>query len=274
MSVNTFNPSDLSQSAANWGVAQRIVGRFAPHAQAAPDTTLVLDQGHLLNGATLIEVGPQTVGPFTTTASFRVDRVVVDKGSGVAAIIVGTDGSTTPPGIPAGTLPVARVYLRNDAEAVTNAVITDERALQDVSPPSNAIVLCRAKLSADQTGVLNSVNTKIAFDATDFNIGDGFDTSNHWFKPTVAGYYQLHAQIGINALSGHNFGIYIHKNGSIYNGCYLSPGQSVAQTVAVSDLVYLNGSTDTIELYGAQTNGTSGAFKSSGSFFTAQYVAA
>lgn len=36
MPVQTFNPTDLPQSAANWVVAQRIVGPFAPHAQSVP----------------------------------------------------------------------------------------------------------------------------------------------------------------------------------------------------------------------------------------------
>ncbi|MDQ2105360.1 hypothetical protein [Azospirillum isscasi] len=53
MPVQTFNPTDLSRSATNWAVAQRIVGPFAPHAQVSPDLTIALDPGHLLNGTTL-----------------------------------------------------------------------------------------------------------------------------------------------------------------------------------------------------------------------------
>lgn len=71
MTVSTFNPSGLSQSDANWPVAQRVVGAFAPHAQAAPNLTVALDQGFLLNGTTLTEVDPQAVGPFTPPARCR-----------------------------------------------------------------------------------------------------------------------------------------------------------------------------------------------------------
>jgi len=274
MSVNAFNPTDVSQSAANWAVAQRIVGPFAPHAQAAPNMTILLDSGHLLNGATLTEVNPQTVGPFTRPSGQRVDRVVVDKSTGAASVVAGIEGSLTPPAIPVGKLPVARVCLTGGTEAVSNDLITDERVLFDLSPPTNSIVLCRAKLSADQTGVVSSVNTKINFDTTDFNVGSGFDTTNKWFKPTIAGYYELHAQVGIDAIDGHNMGIYLQKNGSVYNGCSHASGQTVSQTVDVTDVAYLNGSTDYIEVYAGQTNGSNASFKAGSTFFSAKYIGA
>lgn len=37
MAVQTFNPTDPSQSATNWVVAQRLVGLFAPHAPVTPN---------------------------------------------------------------------------------------------------------------------------------------------------------------------------------------------------------------------------------------------
>lgn len=59
MSVQTFNPSDIPQGTANWAVAQRVVGAFAPHAQVTPNMTVAIDPGFLLTGTTLTEVNAQ-----------------------------------------------------------------------------------------------------------------------------------------------------------------------------------------------------------------------
>ncbi|SMH29808.1 LamG-like jellyroll fold domain-containing protein [Azospirillum agricola] len=135
MTVQTFNPTDLPQSTTNWAVAQRIVGPFAPHAQSAPDLTVALDRGFLLNGATLTEVAAQTVGPLALPVTgFRVDRIVIDRSTGAASMIVGSAGSATPPAIPTGTLPIARILLHADTLEITNALVYDERALSDLSP--------------------------------------------------------------------------------------------------------------------------------------------
>lgn len=165
MPVQTFNPSALSQSETNWAVARRLVDTFAPHAQAAPNMTVAVDAGALLQGTTLTEVNPQTVGPFTTpTSGIRIDRVVVDRTIGTASIVVGTAGSGTPPAIPANKLPVARVILDNTTVAITNERIYDERVLADVSsisPPAWGIF----SLSGDQTTNL-SVNSPVRFATT------------------------------------------------------------------------------------------------------------
>ena len=69
MAVQLYNPNE---SDSNWGVAQRVVDQFAPHTQTLPNLTVQLDAGFLLNGTTLTEVNPQTVGPFAPSTSFRV----------------------------------------------------------------------------------------------------------------------------------------------------------------------------------------------------------
>ena len=132
MPVQTFNPNDVV-STGNWAVAQRLVGAFAPHAQGTPDMTVALDKGWLLNGTTLTEVNPQTVGPFAAPANRRVDRIVVDRTTGVASIVAGTEGSLVPPAIPAGTLPVVRVVLDGATVEIANALLFDERALSDLA---------------------------------------------------------------------------------------------------------------------------------------------
>jgi hypothetical protein len=275
MTTAAFNSSDLSQSSTNWIVAQRSVGAFAPHAQAAPNLTLMVDAGHLLNGSTLTETNPQTVGPFTLPTALRVDRVVIDRTTGVAAIVSGSEGVMTPPALPAGTLPVARVYLRNNTAAVTNDIIVDERAVADLSPPTSSAMICHADLNGvDQTGLTSGVWSKINFSNTTYNVGNGFQTANKRFLPTSAGYYLATTQIAMNTTANTQFGVGIYKNGTSYAYNTFGSSTTVNNTLAVTAIVYLNGSTDYLETWGAHNNGSAGTVYGivQGSFFQATRI--
>ncbi|WP_428491685.1 hypothetical protein [Rhodopila sp.] len=116
--------------------AQRIVGRFAPHAQTSPNMTIMLDAGSLFDGTTLTEKTAQSTGTITAPASHpRIDRVVIDNVTGVASVVTGTEAvSPTPPAIPSGKSPVAQILLQTSTTSITNAIITDERNFAALSP--------------------------------------------------------------------------------------------------------------------------------------------
>jgi hypothetical protein len=277
MTIQTFNPSDLSQSAANWTVAQRVVSNFAPHAQPIPNMTLALDTGHLLNGSILTEVNVQSVGPFSLPLSgFRVDRVVVNRTTGVASIVAGAANSSTPPAIPVGTLPVARVMLQPTTGMITNDLIVDERAVADMSVPQFGKVACRATLGGvNQTGVANDADVKILFNAVDYNIGGGFDVQNIRFRPTVPGCYAVTVQVYSIAYADKMLRSMIFKNGSLCSlGSFASPIQ-LYFTATVSDVIYLNGTTDYLEGYALQANGGDSILLGNtyGTYFAAHLVA-
>lgn len=276
MAVQTFNPTDLSQSAANWAVAQRIVGPFAPHAQVTPNLTLALDPGYLLSGTTLTEVNAQSTAAFAPPSSgFRIDRVVIDRTTGAASIAIGAANSLTPPAIPSGKLPVARVMLQATTDAVTNDLIVDERALSDLTPPPKNTVICRATLNGvDQTGVPTNTLVKVNLNATDFNVGGGFDTTNKWFKPNFAGYYYISGQIGVVANTGSNIAAALVKNGVLISWVNGVPGSTISQFVNSANITYMNGVTDYIELHGVQNNGNNSSFlgQTNGTFLTAHLI--
>ncbi|CAO3423265.1 hypothetical protein [Azospirillum doebereinerae] len=261
MAVQTFNPTDLPQSAANWAVAQRIVGPFAPHAQVTPNLTLALDPGHLLNGTTLTEVNAQNVGPFAPPASgFRIDRVVIDRATGVASVVAGTANSLTPPPIPAGKLPVARVMLQVTTDAVGNDLIVDERALSDLTPPVAETVICRANLGGVNQSIPVNAQFTVNFSTTDINIGNGFDTTTHQFRPSTPGYYHVHASVDFrNFNNGAMVNIYLYKNTANQTLTTLGANASVTITngMEASDIIYLNGITDYVEVRGWLTLGSS-----------------
>lgn len=99
----------------------------------------------------------------------------------------------------------------------------------------------------------NSVITKIPFDTEDFDTDSFFDnTTNYRFQPTIAGYYQIIVQAHISyTVTGGNVPIsFIYKNGSQYSrtGVFYSTA-SIYGMSTLTDIVYLNGSTDYVEGY-------------------------
>lgn len=119
--------------------------------------------------------------------------------------------------------------------------------------------------------VTSGALTKVQFNAEDFDNGDCFDSAtNYRWTPNVAGYYQVSAAVNITASSGMaTVQAHIYKNGaSIAIGNYV-PGPSTTDTIAsVSRLVYMNGTTDYLEIW-IYANGTSPVVAfTKGTFFT------
>jgi hypothetical protein len=105
--------------------------------------------------------------------------------------------------------------------------------------------------SASSQTLSASTNTKITFDAELFDTNSNFASSR--FTPTVAGYYQINACVSVALTSGY---ISIFKNGADnLRGLQLSSGGGVG--FIISALVYLNGSTDYVEIYQSNQTGSS-----------------
>ena len=87
--------------------------------------------------------------------------------------------------------------------------------------------------------------TKLLFQTEEWDTNSNFASST--FTPTVAGYYQVSGGLAI-AAANTGIRVAIYKNGTVFK--YLSYDYSAAAGAAYgSALVYLNGSSDYIELY-------------------------
>ncbi len=113
-----------------------------------------------------------------------------------------------------------------------------------------------AKSAGNQT-ISATTYTKVTLGTENFDTNSNFASSR--FTPTVEGYYQINGSI--NIVSGNNGIVSLYKNGSA------AVFQVISGTVAsgigsVSVLMYMNGSTDYVELYAysssttVNTNGT------------------
>ena len=112
--------------------------------------------------------------------------------------------------------------------------------------------------SAGQTtpqSLTAGTRTKILFQTEEFDTNNNFASSV--FTPTVAGYYQINARVRISSTLT-NLEIYVYKNGVLYKEGTSSDSTAVGGVV--STLLYCNGSTDYIEIYGrfSNTQNTSG----------------
>jgi hypothetical protein len=82
-----------------------------------------------MSGQNLVEKATQnTSAVVAPTTNPRIDRIVIDNGTGNASVITGVEAtSPLPPTIPTNKSPIAQVLLQTTSTAITNAMLTDER---------------------------------------------------------------------------------------------------------------------------------------------------
>ena len=157
------------------------------------------------------------------------------------------------------TLPArtGTVITSADSATVTQAMLAGNVA---GNGPSFSI-----NLSSAQT-VSNSVATKAQLNSEEFDFGgcynntastatlNGLSVPAYAFMPNVAGYYQINGSVNMTASTSATVGyVALNKNGTEYKrGQQLNfvSGNCNVFGAAISTIVYLNGSTDYVELAG------------------------
>lgn len=123
------------------------------------------------------------------------------------------------------------------------------------SPAIREMPAFRGYLSADQS-ISSGVNTKVNIDTVTgdnyFDTNGWFDTTNKRYVPQIAGYYQFNGVIRCEGTSQTLQFALFYKNGSAY-GAYGLKRDANVNNVEASDIIYLNGSTDYVELWGSIT---------------------
>jgi len=111
------------------------------------------------------------------------------------------------------------------------------------------------------TSIPNVTSTKILFASQEFDTASAVSSSR--FTPTVAGYYQINASVFTSTNPSCERVCTVFKNGASYKN-----GQDFTTATfgtTVNCIVYLNGSTDYVEIYAYQASGgtlTSNTFQS------------
>lgn len=122
--------------------------------------------------------------------------------------------------------------------------------------------------------ISNATATKINLQLKRFDTNTNFDNStNYRFTPTVAGYYLISGSVCVGSLVNNTAVIpLIYRNGQSWAISSSLSSSTVTPIGVVTSLIYLNGSTDYVELYVYQNSGTSqnttiGAFANSDATF-------
>jgi hypothetical protein len=141
------------------------------------------------------------------------------------------------------------------------------------SPPLGGPAF-RATMSAAQS-LTASTWTKINFDTEEFDTNNCYDTTNKRFQPNVAGYYQINAIVKSGSQNRQAI-TSLYKNGTIYaRGSGVSLANTTSQTShssIVTDIVYLNGSTDYVEAYIVFTTASSTDTDAATAYFSGHFV--
>jgi hypothetical protein len=177
---------------------------------------------------------------------------------------VGTDASASnnftiyQPATPDGTL---RVGVGN-ADSPTEVARFDSTGLVPATTP-----MFRAYANVSQS-LSGGTFTKITYGGTSFDITSDYSTANSRFTPSVAGYYMVgggfYATTGIRAVR-------LYKNGS--GNAYLCELNSSSGWGCYGyDVIYLNGTTDYVELYGYVGGTVSRSTGSAVTYFSAHLI--
>jgi len=121
------------------------------------------------------------------------------------------------------------------------------------------------------TSLTQNVWTKLQFQVEEWDTANCYDNStNYRFTPNVAGYYLVTGSFQVATTAG-LMQLALYKNGSSVK--YIAQQEPNSGFAMGSAQVYLNGTTDYIELYARQDKATQNSFVSSQStFFQASMV--
>jgi len=99
--------------------------------------------------------------------------------------------------------------------------------------------------------ISNTTFTKLAFSVEDYDYDNVYDNSNYRYTPQIAGLYSISCFVQVQGwISTSTSGqLRIYKNGSYIKGKTFVPNTSEYPSWDINSFVYLNGSTDYVEMY-------------------------
>jgi hypothetical protein len=203
----------------------------------------------------------------TSTVEALSDRILIQANGNVVANFVGT-GLELNGTISANSVSVSSANLGNVANITGTANITGNLVAGNINVASGGVISANGNVavngpafsayaSATTQTITSGSQQKVLFQTEEFDTNNNFASSR--FTPTVAGYYQLNAEVRFDGSVGTGeCMIIIYKNGSEYKRGWNASGTvwgSSLWAMTVNSLVYANGSTDYFEIYVQQTSG-------------------
>ena len=213
-------------------------------ADANGNELIVLDTtASAVNEFTIVNAATGTAPIFKVTGGdTNIGMTIQSKGTGVITLNGLTVTAST------GTLTIANGKTLTASNTLTLAATDSTTAtFGNAAPKVHA-----TKNGSDQTITASSFQ-KVTFGTETFDTNSNYASST--FTPTVAGKYRVSCSITWNSLSaGDSILLSIYKNGAELRR--MSDNAAAAATLSqmITDLIDMNGSTDTIEIYVFQNN--------------------
>lgn len=211
--------------------------------------------------------------PITTSGTLAITL----SGTALPVANGGTGITITPSN---GQIPIGNGtnYTAATLTAGSGISVTNASGSITVANTQNTGPAFSAYANTSQTVTMN-VLTKVALQVKEFDTASAFDsTTNYRFTPQVAGYYEVNAQLElVGTVTTVQAIVSVYKNGiAVSWGVNTNPSASLASNgytnLSYSTLVYLNGSTDYIELYGYYFGGTV-TFSTSNQYYSSRFSA-
>lgn len=159
------------------------------------------------------------------------------------------------PAVADGTLTIER---ENGTDVLTIDSAGNIRAGSSCNLAGNGPAFS-AQLTGNQT-VVSGATTKLQFASENYDTANCYDsTTNFRFTPNTPGYYQINVVAQAQGTSIGSVVVALYKNGASICNAISATSTVPFTSSSLSDLVYLNGSTDYLEVYG-QINATSPRF--------------
>ena len=185
------------------------------------------------------------IKPQMESSQLRLDSSAASTDVNERVLLNGVDSSSTGDG-----------YAVILEDATANAFDGGPFVLSE-APISVANPAFRAALTANQGSISHNTYTKLTYDHVDYDMGGYYDFTNSRYQPLIAGYYQFNiGQMDYSANDVYDFMIGIYKTGQLNSQSRLRlivPGVSNEDFYAsinnVSDVLYLNGTTDYVEVF-------------------------
>jgi hypothetical protein len=120
----------------------------------------------------------------------------------------------------------------------------------------------RAFINTTNQSVATATMTRVTLNAETHDTANFFDsTTNSRFLPTVAGFYQLNGNLfATSGGTSTEIVVAFYKNGSEYSRNQLTGIAVTSGTLNHSDVIFMNGTTDYVEMWGSNTSSSSPVF--------------
>lgn len=264
MAKQTFTTGQVLTAAQMTSLQQTAMLGGSASAKTASYTLVAADAGTAI---TMSNASATTITVNTGLFAAGDTVTILNIGAGTCTITAGTATVSKPTN--------ATLALVQNAGGVLYFTATGAATFMpfDVGAASTGFRGARAYRATSNQTLTNNTFTKVQLNAETFDTNNEFDsTTNYRFTPTIAGYFRISAIMETTATT-RSIGMF-YKNGSEVTRWSDTYSNNVGGSSG-TDVIYLNGTTDYIELY-AYLSGTglTVLFDSAFTAMTCEYLGA